>query len=555
MDNYFNAGSFCYGCMEEKQGVICPECGFDSRTPQEDGYLPYGTVLSGKYLTGRILDVNSDGVSYIGFDLVQNERVIIREYFPGELSFRDGDGLTLQIAAGRDMAYLACLAEFKRLWRDLARFKNLTCLFAVYDIFEENQTAYAVSEYRDFITLDRYLTNRRGDPMQWREIRATFMPVLSTLEMLHSAGMVHGGISPETLVLCDDKRVRLYGFSIPEVRISGSSVQPQLFSGYAAPEQYELNAAVEPCTDIYAFAAVLYRVLTGHNPPQAQQRLSNDRLIVSAAVAESTPSCVLKALGNAMQVYGANRTPNAEQFRAQISDAPSVAMAEPEPQPVRRQQPQAQYSQPQSTRSQPASRAPASRQRSGKNINLTVMALAVTLAIGAVICVATALLMHKPSMPAEEANVTTTQPATKGETAAPNLISKDYLEIIADKEISSQFSFLVEEEFNELPEGTVFDQDPSAGTKLPTGSEIKLKVSKGAEMVRLPSVASNKKQDAIKKLEELGFVCEVVEKYNKGDFTKGYVAGTDLPVEEEYPKGTQVIVFVWGDPPQNDIVQ
>lgn len=548
MNNYFDADSFCYGCMEEKQGLVCPECGFDSRTTQQEGFLPYGSLLSGKYITGKILDINGDGVSYIGFDTVQNERVIIREYFPTDLSFRAGDGITVQIADECDMPYLACLTEFKRLWRDLARFKNLTCLFAVYDIFEENQTAYAVSEYRDFITLDRYLNNRRNDPMQWREIRATFMPVLSTLEMLHSAGMIHGGISPKTLVLCDDKRVRLYGFSIADVRMNGGAVQPQLFSGYAAAEQYDPNGRMEPSTDIYAFAAVLYRALTGHNPPQAQARVSNDRLIVSTDVAENTPSCVLKALGSAMQIYSADRTPNAEQFRAQISAAPSVTMAE-QPQPPARKQPQPP-AQPPVRSSRVSSQSPVQRGGKSGKFNLTVMAMAVGLAIGAVICIAVALLINKPAS-SEVPEATTTEVVTQGEIPAPNLISNDYLEIISDKEIAKQFTFMVEEEFNELPQGTVFDQEPSAGTLLPAGSEIKIKVSKGVEMIKLPSVSSDKKQEAVERLEELGFVCEIVEKYNNGDFTKGYVAGTDLPPEEEYPKGTQVIVFVWGESPQN----
>lgn len=538
MDYRLNAEAFCFGCMEEKQGVVCPECGFDSRIPQEEGFLPYGTVLSGKYLTGRILDANSDGVSYIGFDTVQKEKVIIREYFPGELSFRDEDGLTVQILEGCDMPYLACFAEFKRLWRDLARLKNLSCLFAVYDIFEENQTIYAVSEYRDFIPLHQYLLNRTQGPMRWKEIRAKFMPVLSTLDTIHAAGLVHGGISPETLVLCDDKRIRLYGFSIRDVRTENGALSAQLFPGYAAIEQYGIDSRLEPCTDIYGFAAVLYHTLTGNHPPEAQSRVTHDRLPVPARVAEVTPPYVLSALGNAMQILPAERTPNVERFRAEISAAPCVTMSEPLP-----EAPQ----EPEFIRNENR----AAVQRSGrKPLNPMVISLVITLVIGAVICAATAFFLHSPDRDAAQA--TTAESTTQAKIAVPNLISQDYLEVRLDKQMAEQFTFVVEEEFNELDEGTIFDQLPSAGTPVAYGSEIKLKVSKGVEKIILPSVVSYKKQDALDKLRELGFVCEVIEKYNNGDYTKGHVAGTDIPAEKEYPKGTQVVVFVWGDPPQNN---
>lgn len=549
MDNEMIPGGRCFGCMEESQKRFCPVCGFDASTPQEEGFLPYGTVLSGRYMTGRLLDANGDGASYMGFDISLNEKVMIREFFPRDIAFRDEDGVAVQILEGCDMPYLSSLSAFKRLWRDLARMKHLSCLLPVYDIFEENQTIYAVSEYCDFITLHQYLLNRPGGVMRWEELRGFFMPVLSTLDTLHSAGVIHGGISPETLILCEDKRIRLYGFSIPDVRMERGDVAAQIFHGFAAIEQYGFDSRLEPCTDIYGFAAVLYRAMTGNTPPDARSRVTNDRLIVPARIAQATPAYVLSALGNAMQILSAERTQNVEQFRAEISAAPSVTMSKalPDFQPE-------SLPEPPEARERIVPPAPVREEVSKKKWKTMWVSLGITLAVLGIVC--TVILIVLFSGNSQRTPEATTQETTAAEMlAVPNLISQDYIKVQYDEALNKQFVIIPIEEYNDLEEGIIFEQEPSAGTQVELGSQIHIKISKGIEKVILPSVVNEKKQDAVDKLESLGFVCEVIEKYNSGNNSAGHTAGTDLAAEKEYPKGTRVVVFVWGEPPQEKITQ
>ncbi len=548
MDNGMISGGRCFGCMEESNERFCPVCGFDFSAPQEEGFLPYGTVLSGRYMTGRLLDADGDGASYLGFDIGLNEKVIVREFFPRDLACRGSDGTAVQILEGCDMPYLAAFAGFKRLWRDLARMKHLSCLLPVYDIFEENQTLYAVSEYCNFITLNQYLLNRPSGILRWEELRGLFMPVLSTLDTLHSAGVIHGGISPETLILCEDKRMRLYGFSIPDVRMERGDLSAQLFHGYAAVEQYGFDSRLEPCTDIYGFAAVLYRAMTGNTPPDARSRVTNDRLIVPARIAQATPAYVLNALGNAMQILPAERTQNVEQFRAEISAAPSVTMSQGLPE-LRSED----YPEPQEDRERIVPPNPVREVRADKKLKTMWISLGVTLAVLGVICTVILIILFTNS--SQKIPEETTQGTTAVEMlAVPNLISQDYLKVQYDEALNQQFFIVPTEEYNDLEEGIIFEQEPSAGTQAEVGSKIYIKVSKGIEKIVLPSVTSEKKQDAVEKLEELGFSCDVIEKYNNGDNSAGYVAGTDLPAEKEYPKGTKVVVFVWGEP-QTQTVQ
>jgi hypothetical protein len=92
------------------------------------------------------------------------------------------------------------------------------------------------------------------------------------LEEIHAAGMVHGDLSPRT-VLIDDGHVRLTGFMIDRrpffraLRGQRDLVEP----GYAPPEAHDgaLRHPIGPAADLYAASALLQRLLTGRAPPAA----------------------------------------------------------------------------------------------------------------------------------------------------------------------------------------------------------------------------------------------------------------------------------------------
>ena len=72
--------NICYGCMQklEEGQEVCPFCGYDSNAPQNgEDVLPEGTVLSRKYLIGRVLGRGGFGVTYLGYDLdLQLKKII-----------------------------------------------------------------------------------------------------------------------------------------------------------------------------------------------------------------------------------------------------------------------------------------------------------------------------------------------------------------------------------------------------------------------------------------------------------------------------------------------
>lgn len=225
-----NTENLCMNCMRETGGEKqCPSCGFRNDSPQLMPYLPLHTVVGERYVVGRLLEFNGDGATYMGWDSNQKTPVRIREFLPDAIAERDEITLELRALSGCENAFNDCFQSFLELWRKLVRMRGLTALISAYDIIEDKGTAYAVYEHTQEITLRDYLLRSKNGYISWEQARTMFMPVLSTLGTLHNAGIIHRGISPTTLVIGSDNKVRITGFSIGQARTARGDLSAQLF--------------------------------------------------------------------------------------------------------------------------------------------------------------------------------------------------------------------------------------------------------------------------------------------------------------------------------------
>ncbi len=105
--------------------------------------------------------------------------------------------------------------------------------------------------------------------------------------------------------------------------------------------------------------------------------------------------------------------------------------------------------------------------------------------------------------------------------------------------------FVVESEMqhsNEYEAGVVIDQQPKGGREYATGTTVKLIISKGPELCKVPNVIGKKKQKATKALEAVGFVVETKNVYSSK--AEGVVVKQSLKAGETMVKGTTVIITV-----------
>lgn len=531
-----NTDHLCMSCMREiGDENQCPYCGFHADSPQLAPYLPLRTVVAERYLAGKLLDDNGDGATYMGWDLEMNAPVTIREFLPDSIAERRED-LSLAPMAGCEITYRDCYQSFLELWRKLARVRGLSALILVFDIVEDHGTAYAISEYMEGVSLREYLLRSPSGYLSWEQARILFMPVLSTLGTLHSAGIIHRGISPTTLVVGKNGKMRITGFSIWQARTARGDLTAQLFPGYAAIEQYGFEGQQGPWTDIYAFSAVLYRTLIGSTPLEATSRVTNDRLMVPGKFAEQLPAYVINALMNGLQILPEDRTRTVDQLRAELSAAPgtsTAAIAYAGKEEVPHQEP-----------------TPSGRKKSASGSKTALIAGLASIAACLVIFAVLSLTVWREDIGMLFTGGASTQASSNAPelVKVPDLRGLNYNNIKSNPDYTNTFIFETEYQDSDTQgKDVVLSQDIAYGTEVPKGSTIKLVLSSGNEEITLKDFTGQNYATVKLSLEDMGFQCRAIVEKNDDPERAGKVAEMLTTPGKGYKKGTVIYVKVWGE--------
>lgn len=540
------ADNLCMGCMKEIGNVQqCPFCGFHNDTVAPAPYLPLRTVIGGRYTVGKVISASGDGVTYIAWDTESRETVTVREFLPVENITRLQGQTEVTVNEDSRLVFYDSVREFLTLNRKLAMSRNLSALIPVIDIIEENNTAYAVSEYLETITLRDFLLKSRTGYLGWDRVKTLMMPVLTTVASLHSMDIYHRGISPNTLVLGRDGKLRLTGFMISSARCLKTRVKPEMFSGYAAIEQYHDVDDTGAWTDVYGIAAVIYRALIGSTPAEASERITNDKLMIPPRFAEALPAYLVSALDHALTIEPGDRTATVDELREELSGSPST-MASNAIHEVREREVEA----PTTTEDEVAERKRLEKlarqeQQKHEQIKMAIIAFAICLGIGVLALGGWLTYDHFKNNPKE--------PTTEGVAPmieVPNFVGQSYSRISNDEVQKTRFKFTVDYQYSDSAEaGVIIGQNLEAGTQIEQGSELKLTVSKGIEYVTLIDVSGMDYNKAFNLLTEAGFVCKKVEKNNDGSHTANEVITVTPEAGKEYERGKEIYVQVWGAPP------
>lgn len=540
------ADNLCMGCMKEIGNVQqCPFCGFHNDTVAPAPYLPLRTVIGGRYTVGKVISASGDGVTYIAWDNESRETVTVREFLPVENITRLQGQTEVIVNEDSRLVFYDSVREFLALNRKLAMSRNLSALIPVIDIIEENNTAYAVSEYLETITLRDFLLKSRTGYLGWDKVKTLMMPVLTTVASLHSMDIYHRGISPNTLVLGRDGKLRLTGFMISSARCLKTRVKPEMFPGYAAIEQYHDVDDTGAWTDVYGIAAVIYRALIGSTPAEASERITNDKLMIPPRFAEALPAYLVSALDHALTIEPGDRTATVDELREELSGSPST-MASNAIHEVREREVEA----PTTTEDEVAERKRLEKlarqeQQKHEQIKMALIAFAICLGIGVLALGGWMTYDHFKNNPNE--------PTTEGVAPmieVPNFVGQSYSRISNDEVQKTRFKFTVDYQYSDSAEaGVIIGQNLEAGTQTEQGSELKLTVSKGIEYVTLIDVSGMDYNKAFNLLTEAGFVCKKVEKNNDGSHTANEVITVTPEAGKEYERGKEIYVQVWGAPP------
>jgi serine/threonine protein kinase len=308
----------CPACFKRiVEDSVCP-CGYDASRPPSDEFpqaLPPATLLDGKYRLGKVLGQGGFAITYLCFDEFLELRVAIKEYFPSDWAARGANG-DIEPLRNRE-AYDECLSRFFQEARMLARLDHWNVV-RVRNVFKAYGTAYFVMDYYEGETLGQRL---RADSHRLSEVQAleVMRPLLIGLDKVHGQGILHLDIKPGNVYLTADKRPVLLDFGA--ARASVDAGKPLMAIGtppYMPPEQYA-GEGLGAWTDVYACAAMLYRMLTGHNAPVAERRIVLDELRPPGDRVQNLSPVLSRAILRGLALYPADRPQSALEFMETLS--------------------------------------------------------------------------------------------------------------------------------------------------------------------------------------------------------------------------------------------
>ena len=499
----------CMGGLNEIPAAdsVCDICGFNNAEKQVAPYLPYGTVLNNKYVVARNLDTNGESTRYLGYDKTNGKIIAVREFLPIGLFDRSVDETKLFITPQDKNSFTEALNAFQSYFEALKTLADSSASVAILDSFAANNTYYVIEENDDHISFNEYLEHNGGH-LEWDVARPLFMPIITLLENLHKMGIGHYAVSPSNLYVTSTGKLKLGGFATENERKRGTMLKSQLYSGCAAPEQYNGNTPLDIATDIYGFTATMFFALTGKLPASAKDREKDARLLISTNTVKRLPPHVVSALANGLQMKKENRIADFDDLRSQLSVSSTVQAIQNEI-------------------SRTASMTPIKREQARKS-NVNPTAVGIIAAIFSLLIFAALGLWwlsqdpHLGIFEQKPTTVSTEPPTIEGWTG----------DILADysgktlEEVKAAYKGTIKissdgDYSDDIPKGSVIRQEPPAGSPDSNGV-LYLDISKGPHMAVLPEVVNKSSKAAAEELTELGLVVTQEVEFSS-DYAEGKV--------------------------------
>ena len=167
--------------------------------------------------------------------------------------------------------------EFCRRFRNESRaiaLLNHPNIVKIFDVCNSPSLQYIVMEYIDGISLKDYIEQQRV--VRVKEAVHFTTQILRALMHAHSKGIVHRDIKPQNIMLLSNGRIKVTDFGIARLTNSQTSTITDKAIGsvhYIAPEQAR-GAATDARADLYSVGVMLYEMLTGKLPFDANSAVS-----------------------------------------------------------------------------------------------------------------------------------------------------------------------------------------------------------------------------------------------------------------------------------------
>lgn len=501
-----------------------------------------GKKLDGRYLIESLIGVGGMANVYKGRDVRTGNQIAVKVL---KEEFLDNEEL---------------VRRFKNESKAIS-ILNHPNIVKVYDVSVTDQLQYIVMEYIDGITLKEYLKQRNG-ALTWKEVVHFATQVLSALDHAHSKGIVHRDVKPQNIMLQADGSIKMMDFGIARFsRAQSQTVSDKAIGSvhYISPEQAK-GDHTDARTDIYSVGVMMYEMLSGKLPFDGTGAVFIAIMQISekpkplAEVAPNIPVGLRQITEKAMEKDPADRYQSAQEMLDAIAAFrrdPSISFEyeyntqdNPDKTINRVVSSTAKTAGKAAVSTSQARRAGTMNSGKGKNVKKQkakaangfsmlpiFFGMAVAFVIGAAILVYLIFTNSTNSFFSKHADV-----------QLINFVGMTEDEFRASDYNSSLLAKWVYE-YNDAPEGTIFQQNPKQGRTVKAGQKVTLKVSLGTQWVTVPDVKTYVSDDAKKTLQDSGL--QVVSKYVEDEsVAAGTVVYTEPAGGETVEGGSTVNMYI-----------
>jgi eukaryotic-like serine/threonine-protein kinase len=398
----------------------------------------------------------------------------------------------------------------------------------------EDGTYYIAMEYLSGGTLKDRIMSKGALPA--RTAAAVALQIAEALQVAHERGVIHRDIKPHNILITESGDVKVTDFGIARAASSSTMTRTGSILGtahYISPEQ-AMGEPVGPASDLYSLGVVLYEMLTGELPYDAETPLGiamkhvNGHLQPPKAVNPWVPDGINAITCRLLAKDPEDRYPSDAEL---IEDLERVAAG---------LAPASATTELMTTRAMPAAVAPTRvgpplppvERRNGKRRRAWPLVLAL---LGLLLLVPLAIAAY---------NYLNDQREQAAMISVPNLVGMTVEE--AENQVGNDFEIDVQREVKDEDQvGTILSQQPEGG-RAEEGSTISV-TAVGTQVADVPDVVGDNRDAAQQDLQNAAFEVAVEEAESSFE-QEGKVTDQSPPAGTSAETGSEVTITVGTGP-------